>query len=225
MFTFSELLALLALLSATASGYFVSVDAHAEECFFERVSSGTKMGLMFEVAEGGFLDVDVEITGPDGKQIYKGDRESSGKYSVAAHMDGTYRFCFSNRMSTMTPKIVMFTIDIGEAPRGQDMETEELFYLQFSNTEGPAFVRGGGDSWDAHQNKLEEMINELAVAMTAVKHEQDYMEVRERIHRAINDNTNSRVVLWSFFEALVLVAMTLGQIYYLKRFFEVRRVV
>ena len=72
---------------------------------------------------------------------------------------------------------------------------------------------------------LESMINELNVAMTGVKHEQDYMEVRERIHRAINENTNSRVVLWAFFESLVLVAMTLGQIYYLKRFFEVRRVV
>uniref|UniRef100_A0A3Q1G460 Transmembrane p24 trafficking protein 2 n=1 Tax=Acanthochromis polyacanthus TaxID=80966 RepID=A0A3Q1G460_9TELE len=84
--------------------------------------------------------------------------------------------------------------DFGEgnmstAPNGQDMEA------------------------DAHQNKLEEKINELAVAVTAVKHE------------AIGDNTNSRVVLWSLFEALVLVAMTLGQLNYLKCFFEVQRVV
>ena len=89
------------------------------------------------------------------------------------------------------------------------------------------------------------MIKELSTALTGVKHEQEYMQVtphltsssphlpssdltlqvRDRIHRAINENTNSRVVMWSFFEALVLVAMTLGQIYYLKRFFEVRRVV
>ena len=54
---------------------FVSsqVDAHAEECFFDKVKTGTKMGLMFEVAEGGFLDIDVRIEGPDGKIVHQVD--------------------------------------------------------------------------------------------------------------------------------------------------------
>jgi hypothetical protein len=76
-----------------------------------------------------------------------------------------------------------------------------------------------------HSNKLTEMIKELSTALVGVKHEQEYMEVRDKIHRKINESTNSRVVMWSFFEAIVLVAMTVGQVYYLKRFFEVRRVV
>merc|ERR1719166_848421 len=103
-------------LTQKSLAYFVTVDAHAEECFFDKVKTGTKMGLMFEVAEGGFLDIDVRIEGPDGKIVHSGERESNGKYTFAAHMDGVYKYCFSNQMSTMTPKIVMFTMDTMEAP-------------------------------------------------------------------------------------------------------------
>lgn len=41
----------------------------------------------------------------------------------------------------------------------------------------------------------------------------------------VNESTNARVLWWSIFEALVLVAMSAWQVYYLRRFFEVKRVV
>lgn len=197
-------LLLLTSLPAASYAYFITVDAHSEECFFDKAESGTKLGLMFETVEGGFLDIEVRITGPDQKVIYQGEKESSGKYTFSAYETGIYHYCFSNKMSTLTPKVVMFSMEIGEAPKG---------------------TIGAVNEGEAGHTKLEDMIKELSGTLTSIKHEQDYMHVRDRIHRSINENTNSRVVMWSVFEALVLVVMTVGQVYYLKRFFEVKRVV
>ncbi|OAD62970.1 Transmembrane emp24 domain-containing protein [Eufriesea mexicana] len=193
-------------LSSNANCYFITVDAHAEECFFDKVEAGTKMGLTFEIAEGGFLDIDVKIIGPDGKIIYQGDQESSGKYTFAAHLRGIYTYCFGNQKSSMTPKVVMFNMDIGENLKPIEHTSDE-------------------NAPDAYHNKIDDMIKELSTSLWVVKSEQEYMQVRDRNHRAINESTNSRVVMWACFEATVLVCMSIGQILYLKRFFEVRRVV
>ena len=63
-------------------------------------------------------------------------------------MDGVYRYCFSNQMSTMTPKIVMFSMDIGEAPSD---------------------VKESADGEEPSHNKLEDMIKELSTALTGEK--------------------------------------------------------
>ena len=45
-----------------SSAVVVTVDAVAEACFHDDVKQHTKMGLTFEVSEGGFLDIDVKVT-------------------------------------------------------------------------------------------------------------------------------------------------------------------
>ena len=42
-------------------GFFATIEPHEEECFYERAQQGSKMGLTFEVIEGGFLDIDVKV--------------------------------------------------------------------------------------------------------------------------------------------------------------------
>ena len=118
-------------------------------------------------------------------------------------MDGVYTYCFGNKMSTMTPKAVLFNLEVGDAPALGEQQADP----------------------NVSHDKLDDMVKDLSKTLKSVKHEQEYMAVRDKIHREINESTNSRVVLWAFFEALVMLAMTLGQIFYLKRFFEVRRVV
>jgi len=55
-------LSFLVLLSLKSTfGYYIVVDAHTDECFFEKLTSGTKLLLTFEVIEGGFLDIDVQV--------------------------------------------------------------------------------------------------------------------------------------------------------------------
>ncbi|XP_072483163.1 transmembrane emp24 domain-containing protein 2-like [Notamacropus eugenii] len=200
-------LALLALLlQFQAEAFYVQIDAHGEECFFEQGMMGATVVLSFQVTQGGFLDIDVIISGPDKNVLFQLVHETSGQYSFTAYQDGPYKFCFSNRMSTITPKVVMFTIHMSHAPSTSLLLIKE-------------------DEEDRERIRLEEMIKELAKAIMAVKHEQEHMEVREKIHRAINEDTKYRVVLWSIFEAAILLAVTLVQIHYVRRFFHVQRTV
>jgi len=185
------------------NGFTFSVDATKEECFFETLQKGAPASIMFQVVQGGFLDVDIEIKAPDGKVIYNAERQTEGKYNFASHMDGLHSFCFVNRMSTLTPKVVSMILDI---PNAQDQDKSSLAKQE-------------------HITPLETAILQLSEGLNSVMNEQGYMRMRERAHRNTSESTNSRVVLWSLFEVVALLAMSLWQIYYLRRFFEVKRIV
>ena len=58
--------------------------------------------------------------------------------------------------------------------------------------------------------------------LAQVKEEQGYMVVRERTHRNTAESTNARVKWWSIFQLGVLIGQGGFQVWWLKRFFEVK---
>jgi hypothetical protein len=187
-----------AALLAVAHALSVQIDPHAEFCVFETMKLDGKTGVYFQVAQGGQLDIDVAVTGPDGRLLHKVERETEGRFTFSAYDGGAYKICFSNKMSTLTPKTVMFQI----LPGGR-AEFAELAKLD-------------------HLSPIEESLLRLADGLADVQAEQRYMRNRERVHRNTSESTNSRVLWFSLGLFTVLVGMTVWQVYYITRYFEVK---
>lgn len=189
----------------TTDSYVITIDAATEnECFHELVTKGVKLGFSFEVIDGGFYDVDIAITDPKNAIIYQDDKTSNGKFTFEADMDGRYQFCFSNARSSKSPKLLMFDIDRSDTGKPKTDET-------------------GKTDQNDDTVKLKEMLNTLLVATTTSRHDVRYLTARDKVHRQVNEESNSRILWWSAVEFVLLLSVTLGQVWYLKRFFETRR--
>ena len=94
------------------------------------------------------------------------------------------------------------------------MKTKDVSF----NVHGVVYV----DVNDNSDDNLESSIRKLLELVYDVKNEQNYIVVRERTHRNTAESTNSRVKYWSVIQLIVVILNSLFQVFYLKRFFEVK---
>jgi len=186
----------------TAAGHNIQLKAHSRECFHEELHRDDKMTVTFQVGDrefggSGNLDIDFYIERPYGGYEVKKTSVSSGDHSFDATQDGKYVYCFSNEHWSANSKEVSF------------------------NVHGIVYVPES----DAPQDPLEAEVRQLSDHLAQVKDEQSYIVVRERTHRNTAESTNSRVKWWSIFQLGVLIGEGIFQVWWLKRFFEVKRVV
>ncbi|KAK6530834.1 p24 complex component [Arthrobotrys megalospora] len=193
--------ALLSLTSLVAA-HNIQLMAHSRECFHENLHKDDKMTVTFQVGDrefggAGNLDIDFWIQDPSGNLRINEPHTSVGDHSFTAHEDGKYTYCFSNEGSSVSSKEVSF------------------------NVHGVVYV-----AEEEHpSDPLEKEVRLLAENLNAVKDEQEYIVLRERVHRNTAESTNDRVKWWSIFQLFVLVGNCVFQVFYLKRFFEIKRVV
>ncbi|CAP91940.1 p24 complex component [Penicillium rubens] len=185
-----------------ATAHTIQLKAHSRECFHEALHRDDVMTVTFQVGDrefggSGNLEVDFWVEDPLRNRQYFKQAVASDDYSFTAQADGKYNYCFSNEGWTSNSKEVSF------------------------NVHGIVYV----PEHEMAQDPLEVEVRRLSEALTQVKDEQSYIVVRERVHRNTAESTNGRVKWWSMFQLMVVIGEGVFQVWWLKRFFEVKRVV
>jgi len=128
-------------------------------------------------------------------------------------MDGKYIYCFSNDHWSSSSKEVSFNVHgivyVPESEAPQDPLDKEGMYFTIHH--------------EYYAYRL--LVRTLSDLVAQVKDEQSYIVVRERVHRNTAESTNARVKWWSLFQLLILLGVGVFQVWWIKRFFEVKRVV
>ncbi|EFA77616.1 emp24/gp25L/p24 family protein [Heterostelium album PN500] len=175
----------------------MQIEPKTQECFYEYVENGKTSIILYQVIRGGLLDIDVRIYDPQGNTIFSRlhfDTTMKGRQSFTAATSGAYKLCFNNEMSRFTAKVVTFTWSFEDADN--------------------SFVKGDALS------PMEQSVQKIERVLQSIVMEQKRMRFREQTNRDTSENTNARVVRWTIIQVLVLVSMGVGQIWYLRRWFD-----
>ncbi|BFZ55469.1 p24 complex component [Savitreella phatthalungensis] len=182
------------LLARFVLAHSVVIDPNARECFHEQLKRDDRMTVSFQTDVGGDMQVNFWVTDPHNRVLHQQPRTAMGEYSLEAEVDGKYAYCFLNE--------------------GYDGQPREVSF----NVHGVVYVSPDDPE---HQDPLEHRIKELVTWVETIKDEQEYLVIRERVHRNTSESTNTRVKFWSIGQTVLLVGVCLFQVFYLKRFFEV----
>lgn len=187
------------LLFTVANAHNVLLPPYGRRCFFEQLNQGDELAISYQFGDRNpehntQLTGDFIVLGPERNEILKTQRDMShGEISMIVPYKGKYQYCFVNENSGINTKDVTF------------------------NIQGVVYIDPNDDS----TNTLDASVRALNNLVHSVKAEQGYIVIRERTHRNTAESTNDRVKWWSVFQVIVVIANSIFQIYYLKRFFEV----
>lgn len=185
-------------LAFLANAHNVLVPAYSRRCFFEDLNKGDELAISYQFGDrdpqsSSQLYGDFVIYGPNNNEVLASEKSSShGEVTVLAPYKGKFQYCFLNEENVATKDVTF-------------------------NIHGVVYI----DVDDENSNTLDSAVRKLAKLVREVKDEQGYIVIRERTHRNTAESTNDRVKWWSVFQVGVVVANSIFQIYYLKRFFEV----
>lgn len=150
---------------------------------------------------GGSFDIDYAIYGPDKNILIDGQQERQGDMVFTANDPGEYQFCFMNEMSTFAEKTIDFEISVENEPR-PDVPQKQ--------TDGQP-ARGVGES-----------VMTLTLQANNIHRVQKYFRTRENRNESTVQSTISRIKWFSIIESMLIIGMSILQVYVVRMFFSSR---
>jgi len=193
--------------SCTLGSLIFQVEPKTSDCFYLDLNPGQAIKILFFITRGGLLDIDLRISGPNNEQIYSGIQFEQSQFEFVSRFQGAHSICWNNEMSRFTAKVVEFEIEIDGKKTGDQKSI------------GSEILTPGV------LTPVEDSVKRIAASLESIQEDQKHLRAREQTHRDTAESTNGRVLWYSIIESVVLVGISLGQVYYLRKFFEVKRVV
>jgi len=152
-----------------------------------------------EVLSGGNMDIDVMVFLRN-TVVLALEKVNQHDFDVKKG-PGRYKVCFGNRFSTVSTKAVAFSL---HGALGELIEDEEVA----KHTQVPP---------------LERMVEVLAEKVQNMHEHQEYLLARMQRHVETSHTVQTRVMVSTGLEALMLCTVNAVQVLYLKRYIERRR--
>jgi len=150
----------------------IDLQPHSEYCFYEDMHVGDEMTLTYQVSGGGHLDVDTMLFNPSGNLLFEQRHKDTGTYDFTADADGRYKYCFSNKFSAVTDKTLRYVW-------ASTMPIARLTHASVSfNVHGVLYL-----TEEEGLIPAERELRDLANNVQMFKDEQEYLSMRERVHR------------------------------------------
>lgn len=210
-----------------------SIPPHQEECVIIR-NAASKQGAPTRYLEGNFEQIDDKqymgagplvvfiMDGKQEKQLYSSKQKSSGSFRVAlpGSNDETkkYWLCIQNHNDDLVAED-----DSPDDDKSHDGHTRTVG-VSYTVTEDLMQASSFEQvQVSEHTNQWLEKAGAIRTQIKNLMNHHEYMRVREAAHRQVTENTFAEILKWSLVEAMIVLSVAAGQVFYFRHYLERKR--
>lgn len=211
------LILLSTIICVSGAPFTFSIGSNAQECFYiltPDIDSVVSYYFAVQHSDDNKLVVDYEIFAPDNKYkpIIKREREAQGEWTFVGEHKGEYAFCFK---SDGASKVVDLEIKSKSGLEDRRLKAVEK--------RKKARNRHRFDTSDELQQSIENSVDLIERQLNILGKNMQYYKTRNSRNQHTVASTEKRIVWFSLYGILLVVAMGLAQIFILQMFFNESR--